>query len=457
MTPYAPDLSDVFDRLFPICRTICGAGLRESLEIMAEYMPIEIHGIESGTQVFDWTVPSEWRVEHAYLTGPDGQVLVDFDDHNLHLVNCSDSYTGEMELEDLQKHLHSLPSLPDAIPYVTSYYQPRWGFCLTHRQRQALKPGTYKIDIKTEKKLGHLNYGVAEIQGQVEDTILVTSYLCHPSMANNELSGPLALLETYHRLANGPKPFHSYRFLLIPETIGSISYLATQGEALGPKLFSGMVMTCLGGPNTSLSFKLSRRDWLGESSPIDTLIRHLNDSYPNDILLRDFTPTSGSDERQFCSPGVNWPMVQAARTKYGQYDEYHTSADDKRFMRIERVEEAGERLATVLRALDWMGGSIKSQMMMGEPQLGRRDLYPSLNSPLNRSHSSDGSVDSRTTLNRLLTVLNLADGRMGLIDMAEKIKCSALDLLPILDELHRKELVNWVKSPMEGYALEPKD
>jgi aminopeptidase-like protein len=150
-------------------------------------------------------------------------------------------------------------------------------------------------------------------------------------------------------------------------------------------------------------------------------------------------------------------MVQAARTKYGQYDEYHTSADDKRFMRIERVEEAGERLATVLRALDWMGGSIKSQMMMGEPQLGRRDLYPSLNSPLNRSHSSDGSVDSRTTLNRLLTVLNLADGRMGLIDMAEKIKCSALDLLPILDELHRKELVNWVKSPMEGYALEPKD
>ena len=436
------DLSVLFDRLFPICRSITGPGLRESLAIMGEHMPLQMHGVATGAKVLDWTVPREWSVEAARLTGPDGEVVCDFDDHNLHLVNYSVPFSGRMPLKDLQAHLHSLPHLPDAIPYVTSYYNDRWGFCLSHRQRECLPEGDYTVDIRTTLSEGEVNFATADLPGESDDIVLISSYMCHPSMANNELSGPLALLRIYERLAALPRRRLTYRFLLCPETIGSIAFLARFGDDLGPKLRGGMVLTCLGGHRDTLSFKLSRRDWLERPGMMDRLARHFARVCPDAFELRPFTPVSGSDERQFCSPGFDFPVIQAARTVYGQYSEYHSSADDKRLMRVEQVESAADRLAEMLEAFDYAGVILQNSQPWGEPQLGRRGLYPTMNSPMNRGSSTDGKSDSRQTLNRLLMILSLADGTRDLIDIAEKIGCGADALLPIMRELTKKEMVS---------------
>ncbi|MBE1295626.1 DUF4910 domain-containing protein [Phycobacter azelaicus] len=436
------NLSSLFDRLFPICRSITGPGLRESLEIFAEHMPLQMHGVASGTKVLDWTVPPEWSVQHARLIGPDGQVICDFDDHNLHLVNYSQPFQGEMSLEELQPHLHSLPHLPDAIPYVTSYYHPRWGFCLTHRTRETLPQGTYKVDIQTTHTPGEVSFATCDLPGDSDEVVLISSYLCHPSMANNELSGPLGLLRLYERIAAWPNRRFTYRFLLCPETLGSIAYLARFGADLAPKLRGGMVLTCLGGHRDTLSFKLSRRDWLDRPSTMDKLARSMAETYPQEFELRDFTPTSGSDERQFCSPGFDFPMIQAARTVYGQFVEYHTSADDKRFMRIEQVERAADRLAEMLEVFDYDGVGLRSLAPYGEPQLGRRGLYPTMNSPMNRGSSRDGATDQRQTLNRLLMTLSLADGTHDLVQIAERIGCGPDALLPIIRELRAQGILS---------------
>ena len=439
------DLSEVFDRLFPINRSITGPGLRDSLEIMSEYIPLKVHSVKSGSEVLDWTVPKEWAVESARLIGPSGDIICDFDDNNLHLVNYSVPHSGVYPLEKINEHLHSLPHLPDAIPYVTSYYNERWGFCITDRKRKILKTGDYTVDIKANIYDGEVNFATASLPGDSEETILISSYLCHPSMANNELSGPLGLLRLYEHLAAMPTRRHSYEFLLCPETIGSIAYLATFGRDLAPKLRAGLVLTCLGGPRPSLSAKLSRQDWLGGPSAIDLHARRTAEEHPNSYELREFTPTSGSDERQFCSPGFNWPVIQIARTVYGQFAEYHSSADDKRFMRIEQVEKAADQIADFLEVFDYDGLNLKNTCPHGEPQLGRRGLYPTLNSPMNRGASNDQSADSRVTLNRLLMILSLADGDRGLSAIAQKIGCSASALLPIVRELRSRGILETQK------------
>ncbi len=440
------DLSTLFDRLFPICRSITGPGLRESLAIFAEHMPLQMHGVPTGEKVLDWTVPREWSVTAARLIGPDGAVVCDVADHNLHLVNYSIPFAGKMPLAELQPHLHSLPHLPDAIPYVTSYYSDRWGFCLPHRQREALPDGMYTVDIQTDLTEGEVTFATADLPGDSDEIVLISSYLCHPSMANNELSGPLALVRIYERLRDLPRRHVTYRFLLCPETIGSIAYLARFGDEIAPKLKGGMVLTCLGGHRNTLSFKLSRRDWVGRPCAMDDLARHFAGAYPDQVELRPFTPISGSDERQFCSPGYDFPVIQAARTVYGQYAEYHSSADDKRLMRIEQVEHAADRLAEVLEAFDYTDLMLCNRHPFGEPQLGRRGLYPTINSPMNRGSSADGKSDSRQTLNRLLMILSLADGTRDLCDMAEKIGCGVDALLPIVKALIAQDML----------ALDPK-
>ena len=318
------DISKLFDVLFPLCRSITGPGLRESLAIFSEHMPLEMHSIPSGERVLDWTVPLEWSAEGATLRGPDGDIVCDFRDNNLHLVNYSSPYVGGIALDDLQEHLHSLPHLPDAIPYVTSYYNLRWGLCLTHRQRAALAPGEYFVDIKSSLVPGELNFATCSLPGESEEIVLLTSYLCHPSMANNELSGPLALLRVYEYLKAMPRRHFTYMFLLCPETIGSIAFLSRFDRVIRPRLRGGMVFTCLGGHRNALSFKTSRRDWLDQPSSIDRLARLFAERHPNRFEIRPFTPTSGSDERQFCSPGFKNPMIQVARTVNNQFSEFHT-------------------------------------------------------------------------------------------------------------------------------------
>ncbi|SDJ96344.1 aminopeptidase-like domain-containing protein [Paracoccus denitrificans] len=389
----------------------------------------------------DWTVPNEWSVEGAQLIGPNGEMICDFAINNLHLVNYSIPMQASLSLEELQPYLHSLPHLPDAIPYVTSYYNPRWGFCLPHRQRTALPDGTYRVDIRTTHAPGAVNFATTRLEGDSDETVLISSYLCHPSMANNELSGPLGLLRLYEHIKAMPHRNYTYEFLLCPETIGSIAYLSQFGAEIGPRLAGGMVLTCLGGHRPTLNFKLSRRDWLGRPGTMDRLARHFAVTYPDQFELRPFTPVSGSDERQFCSPGYDFPVIQAARTVYGQFVEYHTSMDDKRFMRIEQVERAADRLAEFIEVFDTEGAPLKNTQPYGEPQLGRRGLYPTINSPMNRGNSTDNATDQRQTLNRLLMILSLSDGSRGLLETAERIGCGPDQLLPIIRELRRQDIL----------------
>lgn len=439
------DLRQLFDRLIPICRSITGPGIRESLLILSEHMDITIESVPTGTQVLDWTVPPEWYLQSAKLIGPAGDVILDARDSNLHVLNFSEPFSGKLDLEALQAHLFSDPAQPDAIPYVTSYYAPRWGLCLSQRQRDMLQPGEYFVEIETQKTIGVLNYGVAELPGQSKDIFLISSYLCHPSMANNELSGPLAMLRVYEKLAALDTRKFTYRFLLIPETIGSISYLSRYGQELSERMLGGLVLTCLGGPAKTVSFKTSRLDWTGNPASIDRLVRHLADAEPDVFGVRNFTPTSGSDERQFCSPGFNLPMAQAARTTYGDYKEYHTSLDNLEFMTIEAVEASADLVMSTILAHELCEVRYVNKIPNGEPQLGRRGLYPTLNGPMTNQFSTDSEQDGRKLLERLLCLLSLTDGTRTLSRIAEHIGCSVRHLVPIAKHLETEGILEEVK------------
>jgi aminopeptidase-like protein len=428
-------LDGLFDELFPLPRSITGEGLRQSFAILSREMPLTMETVPTGTQVFDWEVPPEWRLKKARLIGPDGVVYCDAARCNLDVVNYSMSVDRLMSLEDLQPHLHSVPRLPTAVPYVTSYYKRTWGFCLSDHVRRALPRGTYHAQIESEFVQGGVPLGQAVLPGESEREILITSYLCHPSLANNELSGPLAAVALYRRLQQWPRRRFTYRFVIHPETIGSLCYLHRWGEHLRNHLVTGMVLTCVGGPEPRLSYKLSRRG--------DTLLDGLVKSRSDELAVREFDPTGGSDERQHCSPGFNLPVGQFARTVYGQYDGYHNSLDTKEFMGIDRVCESAAGLESVLRDLD-LAGEFVNLSPYGEPQLGRRDLYPTMNAAATWQTSNDTLVDSRTFLNRLLTVLNWSDGEHTMLEIATKAGITLRDLRPVVERLEASGLLKFV-------------
>jgi len=443
MTPLKPIysaesafFSQLYDRLFPITRSITGPGLRESLGIFAEYMPLTFDGVPSGAQVFDWTTPPEWSFESARLIGPDGSVIVDAADNNLHVVNYSVPMERTCSLQELQPYLHSIPDQPDLVPYVTSYYHDNWGFCLSDRARSSLAEGDYRVEIRTAKYAGEGSFADTVLPGDSESEFLLSSYLCHPSMANNELSGPLVLLGLYHRLAQWPRRRFTYRFVLLPETIGSLCYLFRCGEHLKDALIGGLVLTCLGGNKDALSYKISRR----EDTVLDRLVRDWAERNPADWTLRPFDPSGGSDERQYCSPGFNLPVGQVARTVYGDYPEYHTSGDDKAFMDVGRIVEAVDRIERLLIEHEYAGVFV-NQSPFGEVQLGKRGLYPSINSPAEWTRSSDGVFDGRLALRRIMTILNYADGKSSMIEIARRLDCSVEDLRPLIDRLEEENLL----------------
>ena len=421
-------LDATFDRLFPLLRSITGAGLEESLEVMAERMPLEIFGVASGVRVFDWETPPQWTCRAARLTGPDGTVVCDMAASNLHVVNYSEGVDLVLPLAEVQKHLHSLPRLPDAVPYVTSYYNRTWGFCLSDRARQGLKAGLYHARIDAGFSTGRVALAHGFLTGETDREIMLSSYLCHPSLANNELSGPLVLLGLYHRLAGWPRRRHRFRFVLNPETIGSLCYLSLHGEALRARMDAGLVLTCLGGPGR-VSYKASRR----ETGVADRLARHWH-GRGEALALRPFTPVSGSDERQYCSPGFDLPVGQFARSLYGDYDGYHNSLDTKAFMTIEALVASIDTIESYLRELDLAFPWI-NQAPFGEPQLGRRGLYPNINSAATWAASSDEIFDGRRILERILTLLSYGDGVHDLVAIAEKCGCSVRELLPLVRRL----------------------
>ena len=395
-------LENTFDRLWPICRSITGNGLRQSLDILSTLIPLTQYEVASGTQVFDWKVPLEWNIQAAYLITPSGDKIADFHENNLHIVSYSVPVNEYMGYEALALHLHYSDELPDAIPYRTSYYAESWGFCITKNQFLRLpEKGRYKVHIDSSLSHGALTYGDLVIPGETEKEILFTTYLCHPSLANNELSGPLVLAGLYRRLIARGKRHYTYRFVVAPETIGSIVYLSKHAEHLKKSLKAGYVVTCAGGPS-GLTYKRSRR----KNAYPDRVAEHVLNRQGEEYQILDFSPI-GSDERQYCSPGINLPVGSLMKTKYGEYPEYHTSFDNKAFMRFDELQKSIDAYAEIIEIME-NDIAYRSTQPNCEPQLGRRGLYRSL---------GDGRIENE--LQGILWVLNYSDGEHSLLDIAE--------------------------------------
>ena len=409
-------LATYFEKLWPICRSITGNGLRESFKILQEIVPFELTEVPTGTPVHDWEIPKEWNITDAYILTPDGRKVADFKLNNLHVLNYSTPINQEVTWDELSKHLFTLPEQPTAIPYVTSYYEEKWGFCLSHNEWRSLpKEGTYRVVIQSELSQGSLTYGEAILKGDSEKEILFYSYLCHPSMANNELSGPLVLAMLYEKLAALPQRKYTYRFVLAPETIGAIAYLSKNGHALKEKLQAGWVLTCCG-DSGKIHYKNSRRG----DALVDRISKHILNQLPLEWTDLEFS-VGGSDERQFCSPGYNLPIGSFMRTPYQRYSQYHTSLDNRDLISLPAMEEGVEILFQMVLALE-MNETYEAVVQYGEPQLGKRGLYPSANLP---------NTDQRQMVHNMMHLINWSDGEHDLLSIAEKKKTAMFYFAPL--------------------------
>lgn len=391
--------------LFPLNRSLTGPGVRATLDYLRTLLPgMMIASVPSGTQVFDWTIPDEWEAREAWIRGPDGEKIVDFADNNLHLLGYSVPVHARMSLEDLQAHLHSLPGQPDAVPYVTSYYKKRWGFCLTHSQRAALTNGEYEVFIDTTLAPGVLNYGELLVHGESDEEIFVSTYVCHPSMANNELSGPVVATALAQWVLQKDTRRYSYRFVFVPETIGSLAYLSRHLNHLKAHVVAGFNLTCIG-DDRAYSYLPSRA---GDTLADRAALAALHEESEGDVQVYDWLDR-GSDERQYCAPGIDLPVASIMRTKYGSYPEYHTSLDDLTLV-TETGLFGGFRAART--AVEMIEKNYRPRCtVLGEPQLGSRGLYSTL------STKTGPGDESRT----LLDILSLSDGEADLIAIAERL------------------------------------
>jgi len=389
----------IIEALYPICRSITGNGLRQSLRLLQGTVPLVLHEVPTGTEVFDWTVPKEWNIRDAYIKNEAGERVVDFQQCNLHVLNYSVPVRRKMSRTELKPHLFTLPETPDWIPYRTSYYRETWGFCLSHRQLQELEDREYEVCIDSTLEPGHLTYGEYRIQGASDDEVLVSCHSCHPSLCNDNLSG-IATAARLARLLEGISLRYSYRFLWIPGTIGSITWLA-RNEAILPRIKHGLVLSCLGdaGPFT---YKRSRRG----DADVDRAVEHVLRHSGREFQVLDFSPY-GYDERQYCSPGINLPVGCFMRTPNGRYPEYHTAADDLTLVTPYSLGESLQQLLRVVQVFEVNGHCLNLNPKC-EPQLGRRGLYRQMG----------GIKDAAAREMAMLWVLNLSDGQYDLLDIA---------------------------------------
>ncbi|MEJ2008187.1 MAG: DUF4910 domain-containing protein [Acidobacteriota bacterium] len=388
--------------LYPICRSITGDGVRQTLKRIRQHIPIEIHEVPSGTKVFDWVVPREWNIRGAYIRNAGGETIVDFRDSNLHVVSYSVPFRGRIGYHELKQHLFSLPEHPDWIPYRTTYYRENWGFCITHRQLTELKEDEeYDVCIDSTLAPGSLTYGELCLPGDTSDEILISCHVCHPSLCNDNLSG-IALATFLARHVREMHTRYTYRFLFIPGTIGSITWLA-QNRDNASRIKHGLVVACVGDPG-KLTYKKSRQG----NAEIDCAVQHVLKHAASEYEVLDFVPY-GYDERQYGSPGFNLPVGSLTRTPHGRYPEYHTSADNLNFVRPESLVDSLEKYQLVLDVLEG-NRRYRNLNPYCEPQLGKRGLYGSVG----------GQVDRHSREMALLWVLNLSDGEHSLLDIAER-------------------------------------
>jgi len=400
-TDLGGQMHELIADLLPICRSITGDGVRETLRRLQELVPLVTHEVPSGTQVLDWTVPNEWNIRDAWVKNAQGERVVDFRRSNLHVVNYSTPVRRTVSLPELLSHCFSLPDHPDWIPYRTSYYSETWGFCLTQRQLESLTPGDYEVCIDATLAPGALTYGELVLPGETTDEILVSTHVCHPSMCNDNLSGVAVATHLARYLQRERRRF-TYRFLFIPGTIGSITWLA-RNEAVVPRIKHGIVLASVGDAG-HVHYKRSRRG----NAEIDRAVAHVLGRLGKPFELMEFTPY-GYDERQYCSPGYDLAVGCLSRTPYARYPEYHTSADDLDFVRPEALADS---YATLLAVFDVLEGNATYRNLnpKGEPQLGRRGLYGPVG----------GGTGERVDELALLWVLNQSDGRHSLLDVAER-------------------------------------
>ena len=396
--------------LFPICRSLTGAGVRETLSYIKKLLPdLDIHEIKSGEKVMDWKVPQEWDIKDAYVKNEKGEKIIDFRKNNLHLVSYSEPIDTTMSLKDLQKNLHSIPAQPDAIPYITSYYSRNWGFCISQQQRDSLMDEKYQVFIDSELKNGVMNYADLVIKGKSSKEILLSTYICHPSMGNNELSGPIVSTALAKWISSLNDPYYTYRFIFIPETIGSIAYLSKHMEHLKVNVIAGFNITCVG-DDRCYSFMPSRNG----STLADRVGKHVLSNIDSDYQQYTWLDR-GSDERQYCAPGVDLPIATIMRSKYGEYPEYHTSLDD-----LSLISPAGLRggLNAFIKAIEAIEFNFYPKVnVLGEPQLGKRGLYP-----------ETSTLESTDAVRTLMDFITYADGTIDLLEIAEKINIPIWEL-----------------------------
>jgi aminopeptidase-like protein len=395
------DALELVRRLFPICRSLTGDGVRQTFDVLEEHIPLQRREIASGTQVFDWNVPQEWNIREAHITAPDGTRIVDFQRLNLHVVGYSEPVRATLPLEALRERLHTLPDQPDLIPYRTSYYERTWGFCLSHRQLEQLEPGDYEVVIDSTLEPGSLSYAELEVEGSGDEEVLLSTYVCHPSLANDNLSGIAVATLLAKRLLERELR-HSYRFVFAPGTIGPLAWLHDNRDRLD-RIRHGLTFSCIG-DGGDLTYKRSRRTHAEIDEAMEIVLRDRGEAH----RILPWEPWGG-DERQFCSPGFDLPLGSLMRTPHGEFAGYHTSADGVELIRPESLAGAVEAGLQVVDVLE-TNRRFTNLSPYGEPQLGKRGLY----------RSAGGAVATPDDERALLWVLNLSDGNSTLVDVARR-------------------------------------
>ena len=421
-------LLNLIKELYPICRSITGEGVRETLRIIQKRVPLEIQEVPSGTKVFDWTVPLEWNVADAYVMNRAGKRVIDFQSHNLHLMSYSVPVRKKMSLEELRPHLFSLPAHPEWIPYRTSYYKENWGFCMRHVDFEELSDEEYDVVIDSTLQAGSLTYGELYLPGETSDEVLISCHVCHPSLCNDNLSGITVAVKLAETMAARSRRY-SYRFLFIPGTIGSITWLA-QNEQIVPRIRHGLVITGVGDAG-NVTYKKSRQG----NAEIDRVTTHVLRHSGEAHSIIDFFPY-GYDERQYCSPGFNLPVGCFMRTPHGQYPEYHSSADNFDLIRSESLSRS---YADCLQIFELLEGNrvYVSQNPRCEPQLGRRGLYRAV----------AGQQENQFRELALLWVLNMSDGRHALLDIADRANLPFGQIQSAAEALIEAGLLNEYRRP----------